>query len=322
VDPGAARGGIALFHAHRRAGGWVGPVAIVVAAVIVLLVRRHAALLLPAIGALIAAIGFADATADLARRRAGARAPDRSGARRGRIVEIDPRPEGYASSIGPRSVEGSTPAPALRLRIKVTRGGDDLLPGEFVGLRAILYPRPPAPAMPGAMISSAARSSTGSAASASRSRRACHRVITRSGATTPSPLIAACRRGTPASERPRPFLRRIAQRQARNEREGRAGERRVRTIPMQPAMTRIWRSSHRGRRASTFRDGMRLAGDDGAAYAAVRPEAARMRCSSALRSARWRFCTDGQTSGPRAVDGATEADGRRAGRRTRGAWKS
>src|SRR5947209_18315065 len=41
--------------------GWIGPMAIAGAALLVLLVRRHAGFFLPAIAALIAAIGFADA---------------------------------------------------------------------------------------------------------------------------------------------------------------------------------------------------------------------------------------------------------------------
>ncbi len=130
---------------------WSGAAAIACAALLALLVRRHAALLLPAIAGLIAALGFADAqlqtwlvAAPVLEHQLG---PVRV---EGRIVELDPLPEGYRIVVAPRSVERLDAARLpLRLRIKVTRGGDDLLPGEFVALRAILYP-PPAPAMPGA----------------------------------------------------------------------------------------------------------------------------------------------------------------------------
>ena len=68
----------------------------------------------------------------------------------GSVVEVDPLPEGYRIVVEPRTIERLDAAHLpLRLRVRVTRGGDDLLPGEFVSLRAILYP-PPAPAMPGA----------------------------------------------------------------------------------------------------------------------------------------------------------------------------
>ena len=131
--------------------GWIGPAAIAGAALLVLLVRHNAGLFLPAIAALIAAIGFADAQlqtwlvdAPVLERQLG---PVRI---EGRIVEVDPLPEGYRIVVAPRSVDRLDAAHLpLRLRIKVSRGGDELLPGTFVGVRAILYP-PPAPAMPGA----------------------------------------------------------------------------------------------------------------------------------------------------------------------------
>jgi competence protein ComEC len=150
--PALLGGGIGLyFMLTVEPAGWVGPVAIVIAALLVLIVRRHAVLFLPAIALLIAAIGFADAqlqtwlvAAPVLERQIG---PVRI---EGRVVEIDPLPEGYRIVVAPRSVERLDAARLpLRLRIKVTRGGDDLLPGEYVALRAILYP-PPAPAMPGA----------------------------------------------------------------------------------------------------------------------------------------------------------------------------
>jgi competence protein ComEC len=150
--PALLGGGIGLYFILTvEPPAWVGPVAIVIAALLVLLVRRHAALFLPAVAGLIAAIGFADAqlqtwlvAAPVLERQIG---PVRV---EGRIVEIDPLPEGYRIVVAPRSVERLDAARLpLRLRIKVTRGGDDLLPGEYVALRAIHYP-PPAPAMPGA----------------------------------------------------------------------------------------------------------------------------------------------------------------------------
>src|SRR5260221_14172205 len=129
---------------------WTGPSFIGAAGPTILLGRRHAVLLLPGIAALIVACGFADAqlqtwlvAAPVLERQLG---PVRV---EGRIVEVDPLPEGYRIVVQPRAIErldtGHLP---LRLRLKVTRGGGELLPGEFVAVGAILYP-PPAPAMPG-----------------------------------------------------------------------------------------------------------------------------------------------------------------------------
>ncbi|HEX3501322.1 MAG TPA: hypothetical protein VHT04_18565 [Stellaceae bacterium] len=48
----------------------------------------------------------------------------------GRVVEIDPLPEGYRNVVAPRSGERLDAARLPQCqRIKVTRGGDDLLPG-------------------------------------------------------------------------------------------------------------------------------------------------------------------------------------------------
>ncbi len=131
--------------------GWSGPAAFVGVALLLPLVRKRAALLVPGIAGVIVAIGFADAqlqtwlvAAPVLERQLG---PVRI---EGRIVELDPLPEGYRIVVEPRTIERLDAAHLpLRLRLKATRGGDDLLPGEFIAVRAILYP-PPAPAMPGA----------------------------------------------------------------------------------------------------------------------------------------------------------------------------
>jgi competence protein ComEC len=130
---------------------WSGSAFLCAAGLTILLGRRYAALLLPGIAALIVACGFADAqlqtwlvAAPVLERQLG---PVRV---EGSVVEVDPLPEGYRIVVEPRTIERLDAARLpLRLRVRVTRGGDDLLPGEFVSLRAILYP-PPAPAMPGA----------------------------------------------------------------------------------------------------------------------------------------------------------------------------
>jgi len=130
---------------------WSGPGFIAAAGLAVVLGRRSAGLVLPGLAALIAACGFADAqlqtwlvAAPVLERQLG---PVRV---EGSIIEVDPLPEGYRIVVEPRAIERLDAAQLpLRLRVRVTRGGDDMLPGQFVSLRAILYP-PPAPAMPGA----------------------------------------------------------------------------------------------------------------------------------------------------------------------------
>src|SRR5713226_7938340 len=131
--------------------GWSGPAAFVGVALLLPLVRKRAALLVPGIAGVIVAIGFADAqlqtwlvAAPVLERQLG---PVRL---EGHVVAVDPLPEGYRIVIEPRTVERLDAAQLPhRLRLRVTRGGDDLVPGEYVAVRAILYP-PPAPAMPGA----------------------------------------------------------------------------------------------------------------------------------------------------------------------------
>jgi competence protein ComEC len=68
----------------------------------------------------------------------------------GRLVAVDPLPEGTRILIAPSRIErlspGQTPA---RVRVKLRHDVVDLVPGQWLALRAILMP-PPGPAMPGA----------------------------------------------------------------------------------------------------------------------------------------------------------------------------
>ncbi|HZS83732.1 MAG TPA: ComEC/Rec2 family competence protein [Stellaceae bacterium] len=131
--------------------GWVGAAATLAAAFLALLLRRRPnALLLGGAASLVAA-GFALAQFQTWRVAAPVLAHQLGPvAVEGRVLEIDPLPESSRIIIAPARMErlDGTRLPA-RIRIRLGRGGDDLLPGDWVSTRAILYP-PPAPAMPGA----------------------------------------------------------------------------------------------------------------------------------------------------------------------------
>jgi competence protein ComEC len=68
----------------------------------------------------------------------------------GRLVSVDPLPEGTRIVIAPSAVARLSPGETpLRVRVRLRHGAPDLLPGQWLNFRAILMP-PPGPAMPGA----------------------------------------------------------------------------------------------------------------------------------------------------------------------------
>jgi competence protein ComEC len=130
---------------------WCGPAALVATGLTALSGWRWRPLLPAGLAAVIVALGFAASqfetwrvAAPVLERQIGPVAIE------GRVVEVDPLPAGQRLVIEPRSIQRLDPAhqPA-RLRIRLGHGGDNLLPGDWLATRAILYP-PPAPAMPGA----------------------------------------------------------------------------------------------------------------------------------------------------------------------------
>jgi competence protein ComEC len=129
----------------------MGPSVLALAAALVVALRRRPLLFGVAAGLLAGAIGFAAAQlatwssrAPVLEKRVGPVLVE------GRVLEVDLLPEGRRIVAEPRSIGKLGPAelPA-KLRIRLTRGGDALGPGEWFRVRAILMP-PPAPAMPGA----------------------------------------------------------------------------------------------------------------------------------------------------------------------------
>jgi competence protein ComEC len=130
---------------------WTAIVAVAAATALLVAGRGRDAVLLPAVGILLIALGFAAAQLQTWRVAAPVLASQIGPVFvDGRVVEIDPLPNGKRLLIAPWHVQylAAAKRPAL-LRIKVTRGGDEVLPGDRISVRAILYPPPP-PAMPGA----------------------------------------------------------------------------------------------------------------------------------------------------------------------------
>jgi competence protein ComEC len=150
-------GGIGLYFALlSEPPAWLGPIALALAAGLALFGRRRPKLLAPGIGATLLALGFTVAqfetwrvAAPVLERQVGPVQVE------GRIVETEPLPEdGRRIIVEPRTIQRVEAArlPALvRIHLKgsIAESGDAFAPGEWISLRAILYP-PPAPAMPGA----------------------------------------------------------------------------------------------------------------------------------------------------------------------------
>ena len=112
---------------------------------------RWQRLILPTVGAAAIALGFAAAqfqawwvAAPVLERRIGPVAIE------GRLVAVDPLPEGTRLIIEPRRI-GRLDAARLpaRIRVRLRQEPSQLVPGEWLSLKAVLLP-PPAPAMPGA----------------------------------------------------------------------------------------------------------------------------------------------------------------------------
>ncbi len=139
------------FSLGREPVWWVGPVALGGASAGLILAWRRQKDLSFAAALLAIALGFAAAqmqswmvSAPVIAHRLGP--VDVTG----RLVSIDPLPEGARLVIAPTRVGDLDAAhmPA-RLRVRLRRGDAGVEPGDWVSLRAMLVP-PPAPSMPGA----------------------------------------------------------------------------------------------------------------------------------------------------------------------------
>jgi len=130
---------------------WLGAVAAISTISAAAAAIRRQRLVLPAIAGAAIALGFGAAqfqawwaAAPILERRIGPVAVE------GRLVAVDPLPEGTRLIIEPRHI-GRLDAAHLpvRIRVRLRREPNVLVPGEWLSLKAVLLP-PPAPAMPGA----------------------------------------------------------------------------------------------------------------------------------------------------------------------------
>lgn len=148
--PVALAAGIgAYFALPDEPARWVGPVGVLVAALVGIVLRGHATGWAAAVAMGTAALGFTLAV----ERSASVAAPVLDSPTgivevEGRIVDIEPLEHGIHRFILDRLVlpplDGPTPT---RIRVRMT--ADELHPGQRIALRAALLP-PPSPAAPGA----------------------------------------------------------------------------------------------------------------------------------------------------------------------------
>ena len=145
-------GGIAIyFSLSSEPIWWVGG-AILVAATATLLLARQSARWLP-FACVFFAITFGFAASQFEAWWVAAPVLDRRLGPvevTGRLVSVDPLPEGARLVIAPEHVGdlGVDKMP-VRLRVRLRRGDAGVVPGDWVSLRAMLMP-PPAPSTPGA----------------------------------------------------------------------------------------------------------------------------------------------------------------------------
>ncbi|HXP13145.1 MAG TPA: ComEC/Rec2 family competence protein, partial [Stellaceae bacterium] len=143
--------GIGLYFSLKsEPSTWIGPAALLLAALASGLAWRSERGWFPAAGCLAFTLGFASAqfqahsvAAPVLERRV-------AGILEGRVFSVDPLPEGSRLVIAPARIGDLAPArlPA-RVRVRLRHGDGGVAPGDWVSLRVSIEP-PPAPAMPGA----------------------------------------------------------------------------------------------------------------------------------------------------------------------------
>jgi competence protein ComEC len=145
-------GGIAIyFTLDQEPARWLGAVALALASVALVLAWRLGKYLGPCSAIFAVALGFGAAqfeawwvAAPVLDQRVGPVEIT------GRLVSLDPLPEGARLVIAPTRVGSLGPdRMPVRLRVRLRKGDGGVVPGDWLSLRAMLMP-PPAPSTPGA----------------------------------------------------------------------------------------------------------------------------------------------------------------------------
>ena len=143
--------GIGLyFWLSLEPAAWVGAALLGAAVVALGASWRHGGWRWPAAAAMALALGFAAAQFEAHSVAAPVLGHRVIGVLAGRVLAVDPLPEGARLTIAPTSLGDLAPAdlPA-RVRVRLRHGDGGVTPGDGVRMRVSLEP-PPAPAMPGA----------------------------------------------------------------------------------------------------------------------------------------------------------------------------
>ncbi|MDE2229339.1 MAG: ComEC/Rec2 family competence protein [Alphaproteobacteria bacterium] len=149
--PGFMGAGIGVyFWLSVEPAAWLGPAGLALGLAAIAVTWRRARWRWVAASVLALALGFAAAQFEAHSVAAPVLAHRVNGALSGRVLAVDPLPEGSRLTIAPASLADLAPAdlPA-RVRVRLRHGDGGVVPGDGVRLRVSLEP-PPGPAMPGA----------------------------------------------------------------------------------------------------------------------------------------------------------------------------
>ena len=138
------------FWLSVEPAAWIGPALLTAAAAALGASWRYGILRWPAAVAVALALGFGAAQFEAHSVAAPVLGRRIIGTLAGRVLAVDPLPEGSRLIIAPTNLADLAPAdlPA-RVRVRLRHGDGGVMPGDGVRLRVSLEP-PPAPAMPGA----------------------------------------------------------------------------------------------------------------------------------------------------------------------------
>jgi competence protein ComEC len=149
--PGFMGAGIGIyFWLSIEPAAWIGPALVLLGVVAIMLARWRRLGRWPAAAGLALALGFAAAQFEAHSVAAPVLGHRVIGVLAGRVLAVDPLPEGARLIIAPSALAdlASAELPA-RVRVRLRHGDGGVVPGDGVRLRVSLEP-PPAPAMPGA----------------------------------------------------------------------------------------------------------------------------------------------------------------------------